>query len=198
MSHSEPYVEEELLVRIAAGDELAFSRLFHHYLFKIKPGLDKLGISPTAVKEIIQETFIKIWLHREKLPAIENLPGYIYTTAINEFRQSLRKSLVQQKTKQHYYRINSRHSQTYSLEGGLEAKEITAFVDKIVRDFPEKRKLIYQMNHHQGLSIAEIAVRLKISPRTVRNTLQQAMMQIRSGLAAAGIKEFILVLPLLI
>lgn len=185
-------------MRIAAGDELAFSKLFHHYLIKIKPGLEKLGLSPTEVKEIIQETFIKIWLHREKLPAIENLAGYIYTTAINEFRQSLRKSLVQHKTKQNYYRISAHQSKVYSPEGKLEAKEITQFVDKIVRDFPEKRKLIYQMNHHQGLSIAEIAAQMKISPRTVRNTLQQAMVQIRTRLTDAGIKEFIFLLSLLV
>ena len=64
--------DPRILFRLTAeGDEKAFTDLFNLFLPKLYPFILKLTRSESVVEEIIQETFIKVWLNRDKLAEIE-------------------------------------------------------------------------------------------------------------------------------
>ena len=68
---------------IAEGDESAFTDLFNHYYPALRPFIWKFTGSQTDSEEILQETFIRIWLNRDKLPEIDNMRNWIFTIAAN-------------------------------------------------------------------------------------------------------------------
>lgn len=68
----------------------------------------------------------------------------------------------------------------------LSLKEINELVDQAVETLSTRRKLIFQLKRREFLSIDEIASRLELSPKTVKNTLGAATIQIREYLIASG------------
>ncbi|HEY0274178.1 MAG TPA: hypothetical protein VGC22_13385 [Chitinophaga sp.] len=68
--------DKDLFHQIAKGDETAFRRLFHRYV----PGLRPLVLPPptktaAVTDDIIQETFLRLWLSRDKLRIPSFAPG---------------------------------------------------------------------------------------------------------------------------
>lgn len=65
------YIDPLLLAGIAEGNENDFKKL----LKIIVPGLatlvQKIVKSEDSVKEIMQESFVRIWMNRDKLPELE-------------------------------------------------------------------------------------------------------------------------------
>ena len=55
-------------------------------------------------------------------------------------------------------------------------------IDMIVENMPPQRQTIYRMSREEGLSNDEIAERLGLQKKTVENTLNLALRQIREML----------------
>jgi RNA polymerase sigma-70 factor (ECF subfamily) len=44
-----------------------------------------------TAEDVVQEVFIKLWMNKEKLPAIENFNAYLNTVTRNHIFNNLRK-----------------------------------------------------------------------------------------------------------
>ena len=171
-------------MRIAEGDEAAFSILFEAYLERLKPFIEKLTTSPDDTREIIQETFVRIWLSRDKLQHVEQPAAYIFRIAANQYHMYIRRRLSQERAVSGYEETVPQSSNT--TENTLRLNELQRLVQDAVSRLPEKRRLIFQMSRNEGMSVREIATALDLSPKTVKNTLFAALTNIRQYLAAAG------------
>lgn len=184
MSKILPYEEKELLSRIAEGDEEAFSILFYNYLGRLKPFVAKFTVAPADAREIIQETFVRLWINRDKLQQVSNPSAYIFRIAANQYHLLLRKQLSQEKAFKGYQTITSEVSDTTA--STVRLKELQRLVNEAVARLPEKRRKIFLMSRVDGMTINEIATTLNISPKTVKNTINTALGYVRSYLTAAG------------
>ena len=190
------YNERELLQDISEGDEKAFAGLFNHYYPLIRPFVWKFTQSARDTEEILQETFIKIWLHRTKITEINNIRAWVFTIASRECLYTLRKNL--------HYRQKMAILQRDSLAEVPEetpadlahVAEISRIVQKAVNQMPVQRKRIYQMSRDEGMKPGEIAEALSLSVSTVKNVLTTSLKYIRDRLAAAG--HFFLLVGLLL
>ncbi|HVS97139.1 MAG TPA: RNA polymerase sigma factor [Puia sp.] len=91
MDQSAPHTRDrELFAAIAEGDESAFRELFHTYAPRIMTYLVRLTKTEAAADELIQNTFIRVWLARAKLAEIETPDKWIFTLATNEAYSFLR------------------------------------------------------------------------------------------------------------
>ena len=87
------YSDNELLSQIAEGDERAFSALYYRYDTMLYVFLMKLTRSEAAAEELLQETFLRLWLHRDKglTPAdIANQVGVTASTVRNTIAAAIR------------------------------------------------------------------------------------------------------------
>ena len=98
LAFTELHNEKELLLQVAEGDETAFNTLFQHYTAHLHPYIMSLVKSATIAEEMIQETFIRIWMNRDKLSKIEHPRAWIFRIAANECFNFLRHKLVEEKT----------------------------------------------------------------------------------------------------
>ncbi|NII26087.1 RNA polymerase sigma-70 factor [Pseudoflavitalea sp. X16] len=173
---------------IAEGDEQAFTALFNLYLPRLYPFIVKLTKSEPAVQEIIQETFIKVWLNRDKLAGMENPGGWLFRVASNQCYDYLRKRALND---QLFTALTTDTAITSAPHEGADAKELKRLVGEAVQLLPAQRQKIYLMSREQGKTIPEIARELQLSPNTVKNTLVVSLQFIRDYLVKHGITFFL-------
>jgi RNA polymerase sigma-70 factor (ECF subfamily) len=78
LSDNLPYDEKELLTRIADGDEKAFEKLYRSYARELIPFFVRLTSNESAANDLLQNTFLAVWLDRTKLKEINNINAYLY------------------------------------------------------------------------------------------------------------------------
>lgn len=160
--------------RIAAGDEEAFRHLFDAYFDRVMQFLNGFLHDREAAEDLAQELFVKLWCHRDILPDVQSLNGYIYRSARNAALNALRAQ----------GRLVSL-TQAADLSGSVlpddlyYALEKQLLVDLTVDQLPDRPRQIYRMSRVEGLSNEEIARRLSISGKTVENHLNAALKRIR-------------------
>jgi len=178
-----PADEKHLFSLVSEGDEKAFNVLFNLFLPRLYPYIIKLTRSETAAQEVIQETFIRVWLSRDKLAEIDNPTGWLLKVASNECYTHMRKSALNSRLPNHL----SRPTMINNAQELLDTKEIKQLVEEAVSALPPQRRKIYRMSRDQGKSIPEIASELQISPNTVKNALVISLKFIREHLARSGV-----------
>ncbi|SFF10106.1 RNA polymerase sigma-70 factor, ECF subfamily [Chitinophaga sp. CF118] len=176
--------EQELLLRIAEGDEHAFRELYFRYDTMLFTFLLKLTRSDIIAEELLQETFLQLWLHRDSLADINYPRAYIHRIAANLSHRWLKQHLLHRKV------LAERELQQdlviNDIEDSLAWKDISILIVRIIEKMPEQRRKIYQLHRDSGLSSGEIATIMGVSSSTVRNTIVVAVRNIREQLLEAG------------
>jgi RNA polymerase sigma-70 factor (ECF subfamily) len=178
------HIARETWERVAEGDETAFALLFQTLVPQLQAALGKWLPSSEGVKEVIQETFIRVWLNRDQLPGLEKPVNWIFRVASNESFTWLKK----QTTRDRHYRQLAEQQSAYALhpEQDLGLQETAQLVRKALAQLPTQKRLIYELSREQGLKTAEIAEKLGLSHSHVRNALSSSLKFIREYLVAAG------------
>lgn len=176
------YEEKVLLLQISEGDEQAFRQLFTAYSAILLPFLLRLTKSKPVAEELLQDVFLKVWLHRDKLPEIQQLKPWVFRIASNGAFSWLRKMAVEQKA----LFSQKIHTQGESVEEGVETKQMVEAIRQAIVSMPPQRRKIYQLSRDAGMRPSEIADELNISVSTVKNTLTSALNDIRKYIEQAG------------
>lgn len=190
--------ESDLIQAIANGDEKAFKTLYTLYYKKLHNFLLKVTHNQEdAASDILQESFLRVWLNRDRLMEIENFQAWIYKVVNTEALTLIRKEL-HIKTKANRLQSNiENENATFSLQKSIEFTEIRSIIRTAVQLLPQQRQTIYLLSREEGLSPDQIAKRLNISINTVYNTLTTALKLIRQELVKAGYGEYLAILVIL-
>ncbi len=78
------YPDKELLLKIAEGDQVAFSVLFEQYRNQLFTYLLKITKSAETSEEIVLDVFLKIWHGKEAIVEIENIEAFLFRVAHNK------------------------------------------------------------------------------------------------------------------
>lgn len=171
------YEERELLCRVAKGEEAAFGILFHAYHQRLGAYIYRLTESFPATEEIVQDVFVKIWLKRATLSAVDHFDAYLFTAARNHAFNYLRK-LARERAHQASLPVEEIPVET-PVE---EPDERVVLLEQAISHLPRQQKNVYLLHRRQGLSHAEIAVHLHLSVETVKKHMSLALRSIRDYL----------------
>ncbi|WP_162852701.1 RNA polymerase sigma factor [Dinghuibacter silviterrae] len=178
--------ENELLRLIAAGDEAAFERLFHAYVPRLHPVIEKVVGSDIAAKDIIQEVFLSLWLDRHKLADIEEPRNWIFRIAYNRAYRYLKRQLVARKANEVLHR-RLEDTAPNDTEESLAFAETVKAIRQAVQALPEQARNIYILSREKGIKTSDIAAALNITPQSVKNSLYRSGQFMRGYLAKKGI-----------
>lgn len=195
LSASQSYQEKELLLRIAEGDEQAFADLYAGFAPRLQAYTVKFTHSATDAEEILQESFLKVWLHREKLPEITQLQAWMYKITARECLLWLRK----QNSRQRQLTRVGEEAGNRTIAGPEEIagrRELEVAIRTAITQLSPIRRRIYFLNREEGLKPAAIAERLQMPVGTVKNHLSIAIKLIREYLVKAGYPLLTVVLML--
>lgn len=191
-----PYQEKELLARIAEGDGDAFYAFYQLYAPRLRAYLLRSTRSEPDTEEILQLSFIRIWLSRDKLMDVDNIAAWVYTITARVCLQHFRR---QKREKERLARIEATPAEVVATPLELvRLEEIRAAIQTVVQQMPATRSTIFRMSREQGKKPAEMAQLLGMPVGTVKNQLSAAMKEIREFLVASGYGQFVLLLTFFI
>ena len=172
-------------MKIAEGDEAAFREVFHQYAELVRKNLYSITKSVAVTDDMVQETFLRVWLHRDKLPRIEHFRSWVLHIAYNLGFTYLRN------IKKHQKMVGQLHVAApdpvqYEPEQATEFMILSRLVKQTIGKLPKQQKKIYLLSRERGLKPREISVQLGLSESTVKNTLTRALKNIRDALSKAG------------
>lgn len=178
MALYDTYSDNDLFILISRGNESAFTEIFHRYDKRLFPFVLKMVKTEAIAEEIIQEIFIKLWVNRNKLAAIDRPDAYLLTIAFNHTLDQIKKGIKERKML-HELAGRLKNEVSYNTEDTLLLRGSIALVEQAVDQLPPQQKRVYTLSRQQGLKNEEIAKTLAISPNTVRNHLAEALRSIR-------------------
>lgn len=138
----------------------------------------KMTKSAGNAQDLVQETFLKLWEHREQMSDIRNMDAWLYRVMENKLMDFLRKAAADERMREHIWNALDQGAPTPAAI--TEAREYHTLVAKAIDHLPAQRRLIYRLNREEGMSYLEIADELKISRHTVKNQLSSALQAIRT------------------
>ncbi|HWK07432.1 MAG TPA: RNA polymerase sigma-70 factor [Puia sp.] len=186
------YNEKELLLLASGGDRIAFTRLYAQYLDHLYKYIFLFTKSPETSEEIIQEVFISIWEHRERLAQVNSFQSYLFRAARNKAVDYTRRRQVEERVLAGYL---SEKKETPETPGeAFDYKAYYHLVQEAIDKLPPRRQMIFRMNTEKGLSHDEIARELDISKSAVKNQLYEAYDFVRGYLSQNGEVSFALIL----
>lgn len=170
---------------IADGDEKAFFAFYNHHANLLRPFLLKYSRTETDVEDIIQETFIKIWLHRDQLPGIMNMRAWINRIASRIYLDHIDRDLRSRERRESIGREWYGEGQVTSAER-TRLLELRRNIHQAVDGLPEAKRKVFRLNRELGMKPAQIAEMLDVPVGTVKNQLSAALRQVRDQLVASG------------
>lgn len=184
----------ELLQRVAAEDELAFKSLFDTFRPNIYTTALRFTNNEWMAEDIVQDTFVKVWLNKQLLPTLNNFEGWLYILAKNITLNVLKK---RDNYKAYYQEEVKDALLRYFPEADylVQDKEFQHMLQQAIKRLPSKQQETYKLIKEEYLKREEVASLLNVSPETVKWNLDQAMKSIRAY-CLANLKDLPFVLLL--
>ncbi|WP_164735282.1 RNA polymerase sigma factor [Pseudoflavitalea rhizosphaerae] len=182
MHFTDPQLNRQLLYRIAEGHEPSFRLLYDEYFNTIYSTALAFTQSQQLAMEVVQETFLRVWKNRTRLPEIENLPGFLYVIGRNQVKTALR-SIKENNEAEGLLNI-AEPVNVHSPERAAIIKQFREEVYKAAGQLPEQQAIVFKLSRFEHLSYDEIAAQLGISTATVKNHLVKALGFMRNYFAS--------------
>lgn len=170
--------EPSLSVRLSDGDEQAFREVFdrfHRKLYQFSFGFLK---EKSLSEEIVQDTFLQFWLHRESLDPNRAIAPLLFTIARRNLIDAWRKAATSadfKKKVQGFMELSTNDIDDKMLEADLER-----ITNEALAQLTDHQHQVFTLSRYEGLSYDEIADRLQISRSTVKYHLVNALKVLRS------------------
>ncbi|NSL87259.1 RNA polymerase sigma factor [Chitinophaga solisilvae] len=173
------YNEREIIARIADGDESAFADFFRQHYRKIYEVGLMLTQTTSVAEELVQDVFMKVWMQKQVLPEINDVPSWLFIIARNDAFRALRKSL---RLKTVLAGLDDMPDVSNETTDEIIYRNYHELVNKAVSHLPARQQMAWRLSREQGLNREEIAARMQIRPDTVKEHLQLAIKNIRQFL----------------
>jgi RNA polymerase sigma-70 factor (family 1) len=182
--------EKLLVIEIIDGNEKAFQQLFESYYKDIYTYSWSILKSHEYAQEMVQEVFLSVWLHREKLNPELSFKSFIFTITRNLSFNFLKKLANDKKLRETLFYKSQKNCNT------TDTHVQDADYDKIkyaaIENLPPKRKHIFELSRNQDMSYEDISFQLGISVSTVKTQMSKALKFIRQFLKVNGDITFFL------
>ena len=178
--------ELTLFRKMQEGDWCAFNSFFESYSERLY--LYALGFVGNRAEDIVQDTFIYLWVNRAKITHSGSLYAYLSRSVKNSCIDRKLHAEVEQR-----YRREMMVSGEEANEDSEDFEELYRRLQIVMDNLPPKCKEIFILGCVEGLSYKDVAEQLGVSVNTVKTQVKVAYNKIRSELGDRN-KNFMLTL----
>jgi RNA polymerase sigma-70 factor (ECF subfamily) len=162
-------ISDVLIAQLREGDQMAFRAIYdqlHGHLYRMVFSLLR---DRENTEEVVQETFINLWINRTKLNQQQSLYPYVYLIAKRMAIDHFRKKITETDTRA-YLRLKL-EEEINDTEETVFASDLQRFTDAAIKTLPQQQQTVFILSRIEGLSYDEIGERMQISRNTVKNHL---------------------------
>jgi len=171
--------EEKIWRSIQQKDPKAFERYYKEQYKYFFLAAFKYLKDPGLAAGIINDVFVKLWETAAAIRIESSLRSYIYRAVINRSLNELNKN---KKDQQHQIELSHRPENSFEITE-MEENELKVSLYKAIDQLPEQCRKVFRMSRFEELKQQEIADRLGISIKTVKNHITHALKQLSKVLA---------------
>lgn len=131
-------------------------------------------------EDLLHDVFLKLLKSEDLTDRLDTIKGYLYTVLRNRITDHYRKNKLQMGLEQDIPTWYSQHDHKV-MEVTIK-REFEEFIDRQVNRMPDQMRRVVQLNNKEGFNTTEIAQKLLISDKTVRNQLSLANQKLRSAI----------------
>jgi RNA polymerase sigma-70 factor (ECF subfamily) len=163
--------EEQIWQHIRQRDAKVFEAYYkaHYRLFFLASC--KYLRDPGLAEEVVNDVFVRIWEEALSLDIQTSLKFYIHRAVVNQSLNQLDKN-KRERMRREELKDDMRESEDWE---ELEDNELKVRFYKAINELPEQCRKVFKLSRFEGLKQQEIADRLGISIKTVKNHITRAM-----------------------
>lgn len=170
--------DEALMARVRDGSVAAFQALYDRHHRPLFSFLLRLLADRPVAEDLLQETFLRVYLHRESYRPTAAFRTWLFTIARNLAFDHLRRSgTVRESVGED--RVAAMPDPAPSPLRRVEAGEKLQQLEAALRQLTPGQREVLLFSRYAGLSHAEIAEVTGSSPEAVRVALHRALRRVR-------------------
>jgi RNA polymerase sigma-70 factor (ECF subfamily) len=172
-----PDDQQELLERLQAPAtrEAAFTELIRTYQEQLYTSIFRLVTDGEATKDILQNTFIKVWKHLAQFRGESRLSTWIYRIGINEALNWLE----QEKKKGLYSLPEHLESAQQVTQSSLSTEQIERKLEQAIRLLPDKQRTVFLLRYYEEMPYEEMSKVLQTSEGALKASYHHAVKKIQ-------------------
>ena len=171
-------VQEQIQVLIEnsrSGDKSAFEKLVTEFQAVVFRLAFRILCNEDEAKDIVQETFIKVWLNLDKYHAQYPFVTWIYKISCNLCYDSLRKTNFRSETIHEDFNLVSPED----VEQLVINNDLKSLIIMFTKQLTPKQKLVFTLSEIEDLSVEEIETITRLSPAKIKSNLYLARKRIK-------------------
>ncbi|MBR5850699.1 MAG: RNA polymerase sigma factor [Alistipes sp.] len=166
--------DRQLVESALAGDDVAFAYLSNRYRDAIRQLLVQRVGSDDDADDLLQETFIKVYLHLDRYNPAYTFGQWIYTIARNTFIDFYRRRQEELPIDE---RFSAPAATTPNPEESVIRLQLRSQIDQCLNRLTPRYARLIRMRFLEEYSYEEIAERLEIPLGTVKTQIHRAREQ---------------------
>ena len=186
----EPASDADVMLRVKAGDESAFTYLIQKYRRPLVGFMYRLCHNPATAEELAQEVFLRVYRSRSTYEPSAKFTTWLYRIATNlavnharDTRHERPENTVRlDEPDQETGTTPDLADHTLSAEEQLLRRERLAAIRSKVNALPERQRLAVMMHKYQQMDYRQIAAVMKLSESATKSLLFRAYETLREQL----------------
>lgn len=170
--------DKVLVSQLRERSNWAFNEIFERYSRVLYVYAKKLVKDQIEAEDLIQDIFTSLWDNAEELEINGSLSAYLYSAVRYKFLNLVAKHKVRSDYVTSFQILIDEG--TLSTDDYINEKELISLVEKQVAKLPAKMREVFELSRNEGLMYQQIAFKLNISEKTVKNHINHALKILRS------------------
>jgi RNA polymerase sigma-70 factor (ECF subfamily) len=173
-----------LMEGVREDNYISYNRLFVCYYQPLCRFVYGFVASRPDAEDIVQELFLHLWRRRKSIEITGSVSGYLYKMARNMTLNHIRREtgykmlLERMETAPHYEEVSP-----------MEAHEFRMALHDCMNRLPARSRKILLLDRLKGLKQKEIAEKLNIAVKTVKNQIWMSLQKLKLCLNNKGVRD---------
>jgi len=190
LPHNTKALPGDFFERLSAGDPHALGELMKVYFPLLCKYAEQFTGDSALAEDVVQESFIRFWQHTRTFNNLMQVKAFLFTVTRNRALNMIRSRKREQDKRTGAAQLQP--SAVGAMDEEIVSLEYLAEINLFVQQLPERMRQVFLLSFEEGLSIEEIASRLNISGKTVRNQKYNSLLLLRKQFEHLGIPLLVL------
>jgi len=170
-------------------DPEAFNEVYNKLYRKLFLFANSLIANTEEARDIVTESFIKLWSQENQFSNMSHLQVYFYTVIKNACIDYLRRDKLKAKIENRLGKAE--HISENIIEKKYQEAELVQILYERINKLPDRMQQVFKLTYLDGFSRTEVAQMLNLSENTIRNTNAAAMKALRLTL---GVEQILILI----